>query len=149
MWHPLSYFTYHTPIPQSGSLINSEAAKFIHFSVDFAEAIFPKCPAFARLPFQLIDDFLEDKNISQAKEIWPLLEGLAEKLTTETLFPKGKFIMLKTCNFLLKKLSKSCDTEVFHSMCVAAYAILVLIFVFKKIVLWSCTSLFGGDLSYF
>jgi hypothetical protein len=128
--------------------MNSEAAKFIHFSVDFAESIFPKCPAFARLPFQLIDDFLEDKNISQAKEIWPLLEGLAEKLTTETLFPKGKFIMLKTCNFLLKKLSKSCDTEVFHSMygcqrdprshtC------------FQKIVLWSCTAIFGGDLSYF
>ncbi len=64
------------------------------------------------MPFQLIDDFLEDKNISQAKEIWPLLESLAEKLTSATLFPKGKFIMLKTCNFLLKKLSKSCDTEV-------------------------------------
>ena len=93
-------------------LLNSSASKFITFSVDFAEAFFSRCPSFARVPFQLIDDFLEDKNISQAKEIWPLLESLAEKLTSATLFPKGKFIMLKTCNFLLKKLSKSCDTEV-------------------------------------
>lgn len=93
------------------NLLYSPAAKFISFSVDFAEAFFSRCPSFARVPFQLIDDFLEDKNISQAKEIWPLLESLAEKLTSKTLFPKGKFIMLKTCNFLLKKLSKSCDTE--------------------------------------
>lgn len=69
--------------------LNSDAAKFIVFTVEFAEAIFAKIPTFAKIPFQLIDDILEDKSISQAKAIWPLLEGLAEKLTSENLFPKG------------------------------------------------------------
>jgi hypothetical protein len=55
-------------------------------------------------------------SISQSKEVWIFIENLKGQLTNTNLFPKGNLVLLKSCNFLLRKLSKSLDTEVSRYM---------------------------------
>jgi hypothetical protein len=90
----------------------SKAVSFIKFTIEFA-LLFPNISnAFGKIPFLLIEDLLEFQTIKYCKKIWKIIELLVEKITHPNLFSKGKFVVLKTCNSLLRKLSKSYDTEV-------------------------------------
>eukprot|EP01039_Chlorochromonas_danica_P011474 gene11474-12835_t len=97
---------------QSSFTEQSDAVRLIKFALGYALANhLDSAIGLAKVPFLLIEDLLESQTIQQAKSIWKFVETWADKLTTEHLFSKGKFTMLKTCNSLLRKLSKSCDTE--------------------------------------
>jgi hypothetical protein len=91
----------------------------------------------------MIEDIMECQTIQKAESIWQIIESLVGKITHPELFPKGivlavillifntdaltvfgfcyvcshagKLTILKTCNSLLRKLSKACNTEVFQS----------------------------------
>lgn len=64
-----------------------------------------------KIPFLLIEDLLSQLTIFHAEEVWKLIEAMRDTLTLPDLFAKGKFVILRTCNALLKKLSKSCNSE--------------------------------------
>ncbi|CAM9154644.1 unnamed protein product, partial [Ectocarpus fasciculatus] len=64
-----------------------------------------------KIPFLLISDVLERETISVAERVWTTVEELADELTTPVLFSRGKMTVLRFCNALLRRLSKSCNTE--------------------------------------
>eukprot|EP01038_Epipyxis_sp_PR26KG_P012572 gene12572-16860_t len=89
---------------------NSPVIKLLIFSFDFAMQ-FPNSLQIKRIPFELMEDVLENQTIQNAEEIWTVIESMVNKITNPNLFSVGKFAILKTCNSLSKKLSKSCNTE--------------------------------------
>lgn len=106
---------------------HAAAIRFIKFAIDFALLHHSIGDNFPKIPFLLIEDVLEYQTIHQAKRIWTVVESLVDKITNPVLFNKGKLVVLKTSNAILRKLSKSCDTEVFSTM-----FILFLIAAFQK-----------------
>lgn len=103
------------------SLEGSRAIQLIRFAFDFAlqfAAILEQLP---KIPFFLLEDLIEHQTISQAKRIWQVVESWVDLITNPVMFNKGKLIVLKTCNSLLRKLSKSCHTEVHIVCCVISY----------------------------
>lgn len=64
-----------------------------------------------KIPYLLIEDLLEDCSVMQAEIVWKAIEAMMEQLTSKELYAKGKIIILRFCNALLKRLSKSVHTE--------------------------------------
>lgn len=72
------------------------------------------------LPYRVLEDFMEGQTITKCQEIWNLLENRKEVLTGDAFIPKaGKTLtnsraslcLLKLSNSLLRRLSKSNNTE--------------------------------------
>eukprot|EP00246_Nothoceros_aenigmaticus_P008090 TRINITY_DN22580_c0_g1_i1.p1 TRINITY_DN22580_c0_g1~~TRINITY_DN22580_c0_g1_i1.p1 ORF type:complete len:631 (+),score=143.69 TRINITY_DN22580_c0_g1_i1:416-2308(+) len=59
--------------------------------------------------FQLLEDLTEVSTIKDCKEIFAYIESKQETLGKAELFGRGKLVMLRTCNQLLRRLSKSND----------------------------------------
>jgi THO complex subunit 1 len=64
-----------------------------------------------KMPLILIDDLLLAQTISKTKKLWDLVEKYISILHKTAFFAKGQLLALKICNAVLKKLSKSRDTE--------------------------------------
>ncbi|XP_024521962.1 THO complex subunit 1 [Selaginella moellendorffii] len=59
--------------------------------------------------FQLLEDLTEVSTIKDCKEVFAYIEGKQEVLGKTELFGRGKLVMLRTCNQLLRRLSKAND----------------------------------------
>lgn len=59
--------------------------------------------------FQLLEDLTEVSTIKDCKEVFGYIEGKQETLGKSELFSRGKLVMLRTCNQLLRRLSKTND----------------------------------------
>jgi len=59
----------------------------------------------------LIGDLLEQQTVSQARVTWDLIELFADKIIAIFSSQLAKYALLRFCNSLLRKLSKSCHTE--------------------------------------
>lgn len=59
--------------------------------------------------FQLLEDLTEVSTIKDCKEVFGYIEGKQETLGKLELFNRGKLVMLRTCNQLLRRLSKTND----------------------------------------
>lgn len=66
----------------------------------------------AKMPFLLIEDMLDSLSIKNAENIWGTIENLIFEYTSNhpEFLGRGKLVLLRMCNSLLKKLSKSCNT---------------------------------------
>lgn len=86
---------------------NSNIMNLLNFSIKCAEydGHLPK------IPYLLIEDLVESQTILNAEKIWTIVELLQPKLIQPALFLKGNLILLRLCNSLLRKLSKSCKPE--------------------------------------
>jgi len=92
---------------------------FAEAAAEAAAAASQPVPATGKLPFLLFEDLLdgsplEDSSDAQrwsARRAWALLEECSEPLCSAALFGKGKNVLLRFCNGLLRRLSKSFDTE--------------------------------------
>jgi hypothetical protein len=93
---------------------NRKPIELITFAFDFALAIASDNASMVviqRLPYVLVEDLLQGRTIGQAAELWTAIEKLADKLTNQTIFARGKMQLLKSCNGLAKRLSKACNAE--------------------------------------
>lgn len=86
--------------------------KFLRFSIQVGLECAQLSPNFPKIPFLLIEDLLESQTLQHAAFIWEIVESMIDTLTQPELFNRGKFVILRTCNSLLRRLSKSCHTEV-------------------------------------
>jgi THO complex subunit 1 len=71
-------------------------------------------PHSGRLPFVLLEDLVESQPLTIWKgrnSLWEWLEKSIEECTVEGVYARGKLILLRTCNSLLRRLSKTHDAE--------------------------------------
>lgn len=59
--------------------------------------------------FQLLEDLTEVSTLKDCKEVFGYIESKQETLGKAELFGRGKLVMLRTCNQLLRRLSKAND----------------------------------------
>jgi THO complex subunit 1 len=67
-----------------------------------------------RIPFLLLEDILEAQTVLNAEAVWgSVIESreMTERLTHPDLFTRGSNILLRMCNSLLRRISRSCHTE--------------------------------------
>jgi hypothetical protein len=99
----------------------SSVFKLIHFSVQVAfiadqTGIRPALTV-KKVPFLLLEDTFECQSCAILPELWStLLLPLAPVLTSEVLFSAGKNMLLRMCNSLLRRLSRTCQTELVGSI---------------------------------
>lgn len=65
-----------------------------------------------RVPFFLIEDMFKWITVRQAESFWEIFEFFMNELMTPELFEKGKLFILRTCNLLLKRVSRTYDASV-------------------------------------
>mmetsp|Transcript_16442 Transcript_16442/g.24354 ORF Transcript_16442/g.24354 Transcript_16442/m.24354 type:complete len:609 (-) Transcript_16442:53-1879(-) len=93
----------------------SRTIRFLGFSVNYtiAEEKWFKAKGetspFGKLPFILLEDILEGQSINNCRVIWQWLEEVSGQLSSAGLFLKGRIILLRMCNGLLKQMSKMYD----------------------------------------
>lgn len=90
----------------------SNTISLLKFSFDFALLMSSTPINISKIPFLMLEDVFEHQTINQAEIMWSTVESLESKITHPELFQKGKLVVLKMCNSILRKLSKSCHTEV-------------------------------------
>jgi hypothetical protein len=88
---------------------DSSVRKLIVFSFDLIQQ--NGTQNFGRIPYLLFADLLEGQTIGDAERLWEMIESSIKKLTDPDSFRMGKFIILKACNTLLRRLSRSCNPE--------------------------------------
>ncbi|XP_047154359.1 THO complex subunit 1-like [Vigna umbellata] len=59
--------------------------------------------------FQLLEDLTEMSTMKNCKDIFGYIESIQDILGKHELFARGKLVMLRTCNQLLRRLSKAND----------------------------------------
>ncbi|KAF0932849.1 hypothetical protein E2562_012173 [Oryza meyeriana var. granulata] len=59
--------------------------------------------------FQLLEDLTEMSTINDCKDVFGYIESKQDVLGKQELFGRGKLVMLRTCNQLLRRLSKAND----------------------------------------
>ncbi|KAK1261780.1 hypothetical protein QJS04_geneDACA019562 [Acorus gramineus] len=59
--------------------------------------------------FQLLEDLTEMSTMKDCEEVFAYIEGKQNILGKQELFGRGKLVMLRTCNQLLRRLSKAND----------------------------------------
>lgn len=64
-----------------------------------------------KIPYLLLEDLLEAQTVLHAEAVWSVIESLTDRLTHPDLFSRGSNILLRMCNSLLRRISKSCHTE--------------------------------------
>eukprot|EP00743_Colponemidia_sp_Colp-15_P008771 GILK01009564.1.p1 GENE.GILK01009564.1~~GILK01009564.1.p1 ORF type:complete len:634 (-),score=139.18 GILK01009564.1:14-1888(-) len=62
-------------------------------------------------PFILYEDLFESQTIPEIADVFSLLESRVHLLTEPEFFDKGKLTLLRTCNAILRRLSKTHDTS--------------------------------------
>ena len=97
---------------KSGKADFVKTIALLNFSFDFALSMSSSTVNISKIPFLLLEDVFEYQTVNQAETMWTIVESLESKITHPELFPKGKLVILKMCNSILRKLSKSCHTEV-------------------------------------
>ncbi|KAJ8612673.1 hypothetical protein CTAYLR_002130 [Chrysophaeum taylorii] len=86
----------------AAALVNGED-DVLEKLVSIAVAVGVKDPAsFARVPFHVLEDILDGSPESEIERWWVLVEK-EEALRATALFSKGKFVLLRFCNGLLKR----------------------------------------------
>jgi THO complex subunit 1 len=93
-----------------------------------------------RIPFLLLEDILEAQTVLNAEAVWgSVIESreMTERLTHPDLFSRGSNILLRMCNSLLRRISRSCHTE----LCGRVLMFLAAIFPISE---RSCTRIRGG-----
>ena len=101
---------------------NSSAQRLFQISLDSASSLsdFLSARAFDglqhfnhlfRIPFILLDDIILAFTVSKIEALWTFIESCVLKLHQTTYFSKGEVTVLKICNTVLKRLSKSRNTE--------------------------------------
>jgi hypothetical protein len=60
--------------------------------------------------YTLLEQVMEGSTLSNCKDVFRWVEEHTEVLNKEVLMKRGKLIMLRTCNELLRRLSKANDT---------------------------------------
>ena len=63
------------------------------------------------VPFKLLEDALDASSTSGCEFWWAHVEQSCEALTHATLFQRGKFVLLRLCNSLLRRLSRTRHAE--------------------------------------
>jgi hypothetical protein len=86
--------------------------KLLNYAIQIGVGCSNLSPNFPKIPFLLIEDLLEGQTLKYAASLWEIIESMVDTLTQPELFNRGKFVILRTCNSLLRRLSKSCHTEV-------------------------------------
>ncbi|KAL9239215.1 hypothetical protein vseg_013555 [Gypsophila vaccaria] len=59
--------------------------------------------------FQLLEDLTEMSTVKNCKDVFAYIESKQDILGKQELFARGKLVMLRTCNQLLRRLSKAND----------------------------------------
>lgn len=70
--------------------------------------------AIVKIPLILLEEIFTSVTISRAEKLWDDLESLTNDHTWPDLFKRAPLIVLRLCNSLLRKLSKTYNTEVFE-----------------------------------
>lgn len=70
-----------------------------------------------KIPFILMVDAAETETVDNIEKIWSVVEEYSDLLTDKRIFFNatanlGYIYILRTCNTILRKLSKSCNLEV-------------------------------------
>lgn len=99
-------------ISRTVSMQSIEADEILFKELKFSFAIASKQLSLGKIPFLQLEDIITALTISRAEKFWDKLEELTDDITRTDLFTKGNLVVLRICNFLLKKLSKTCNTEV-------------------------------------
>lgn len=112
--------------------------ELLDFAIELGKLCEPLSFNIPKIPFLLIEDLVQCQTLASACLIWDIVESKIDTLTLPVLFNRGegrrhvmcwlpdflcvivfgmfslsgKFIILRTCNALLKRLSRSCHTEV-------------------------------------
>ena len=63
------------------------------------------------VPFKLLEDALDASSTSGCEFWWAQVERSCEALTHASLFQRGKFVLLRLCNSLLRRLSRTRHAE--------------------------------------
>lgn len=91
---------------------SSEVFQLLKFAFAFAVRFHTMSPLqMPKVPYLLIEDLLESQTIEKSESIWTIIDSMQDVITHPDLFQKGKLTLLRICNSLLRKLSKSCNTE--------------------------------------
>jgi len=100
---------------QKTSLEQSGVLQLLNFAIDYAllETSLTEKPIVSagKLPYLLLEDVLEGQSLEGCKEVWTLMEARTAHLTTNQLFQRGKLILLRLCNSLLRRLSKTSENQ--------------------------------------
>ncbi|MCO5580338.1 hypothetical protein L7F22_034204 [Adiantum nelumboides] len=99
------------PVMQYGSSISEEedANGLITKLLDIVLFLCERGHVEGGMVFQLLEDLTEVSTIKDCKEVFGYIEGKQETLGKAELFGRGKLVMLRTCNQLLRRLSKAND----------------------------------------
>lgn len=83
----------------------------MNFSIDYALAETglkeKACALAGKLPYLAAEDVLAACPVTQGRQVWALLEARTAGLTDPRLFARGKLVLLRICNGLLRRLSKA------------------------------------------
>jgi len=97
------------------SLEEAGVLRFLNFTIDYSllETQQKEKPVLisGKLPYLVLEDVLDGSPLASCKEVWALMESRTMDLTTAQLFQRGKLILLRICNSLLRRLSKTSETE--------------------------------------
>lgn len=102
----------------------AEVESLLKLSIASALHAVKENPHVGKLPFLLFEDLIESTTLDvrdaegmvstnwSARRAWDLLESCREDLTeVPGLFSRGKLVLLRLCNSLVRRLSKAQDTE--------------------------------------
>ncbi|CAM9650081.1 unnamed protein product [Choristocarpus tenellus] len=65
-----------------------------------------------KLPLLLLEDYLDSQGTESCKEMWGTwVEGNSAELTAEPILSRGKYVLLRVCNGLVSRLSKTHDAS--------------------------------------
>ncbi|KAJ7567876.1 hypothetical protein O6H91_01G011000 [Diphasiastrum complanatum] len=98
-------------VMQYGRLINedSDGKGLITRLLDIVLYLCERGHVEGGMVFQLLEDLTEMSTIKDCKEVFGYIESKQEILGKAELFGRGKLVMLRTCNQLLRRLSKAND----------------------------------------
>lgn len=63
------------------------------------------------VPFKLLEDALDASSVAGCEFWWAQVERSCDALTHASLFQRGKFVLLRLCNSLLRRLSRTRHAE--------------------------------------
>jgi THO complex subunit 1 len=101
----------------SGAVLEHEAqVKLLNFGADLAMyMVSDGVIGASRIPYEIIETFLDDRTVAEIDALWTSIEALLDKLMDPTIFAQksaqNNLRVLKFCNKLIRRLSKTCHTE--------------------------------------
>ena len=101
----------------SGAVLEHEAqVKLLNFGTDLAVYMASDgVMGVSRIPYEIIETFLDDRTVAEIDALWTGIEALLDKLMDPVIFAQkssqNNLRVLKFCNKLIRRLSKTCHTE--------------------------------------